>query len=57
MFIVIEFDRSWTVGIDWFKSSKGIRLGFVAIHIVSDTFEGFVGKISEAYHQEKLGQE
>ncbi len=34
MFIVLEMDSHFTWGIDWFQYVKGVRLGFLAIHIV-----------------------
>lgn len=34
MTIVIEIDKQWTVGVDNFKYVKGLRLGFIAAHIV-----------------------
>lgn len=48
MFIVIEIDKEWTFGIDWNRTNKGIRLGFVAIHIVFCTLEKFVNAFVEA---------
>ena len=41
MLIIIEIDRNWTVGIDWFKNCKGIRLGFLGVHFVSCTLEQY----------------
>lgn len=54
MFIVIEIDRAWTVGIDRGRYVKGIRLGFVAVHIGFVPYEEFLGRISEYYHQKKM---
>ncbi|MGY3716827.1 hypothetical protein ACWE42_15025 [Sutcliffiella cohnii] len=54
MFILIEIDTDWTVGLDWHKNSKGVRLGFVAIHFCNEKHKDFVGRISEYYHQLKL---
>ena len=34
MTLVIEIDKNWTLGIDNFKYVKGLRLGFIAIHII-----------------------
>ena len=34
MFILIEIDTYFTLGIDWFQYVKGFRLGFLAIHVV-----------------------
>ena len=39
MVIIIEMDKQWTVGIDNFKYLKGVRLGFIAIHIMFRTFD------------------
>lgn len=39
MTIIIEIDKQWTVGIDWFKYVKGIRFGFVAIHTVNSSLD------------------
>lgn len=42
MFIVIEIDKHFTVGVDWLKQCKGIRLGFIAIHFVFVGFDKLV---------------
>ncbi|WP_156456408.1 hypothetical protein [Abyssisolibacter fermentans] len=47
MFIVIEIDNEFTLGIDQSKGMKGIRLGFIAIHIVNLKFETFIKKVSK----------
>lgn len=52
IFILIEIDKDWTWGLDWYKHSKGIRLGFFAIHVCSVKHSEFVEKL--AYHQRKL---
>jgi len=52
MLIIIEIDRNWTVGIDWFKNCKGIRLGFLGVHFVSCTLEQYHDLIIEK--QEEL---
>lgn len=57
MFILIEIDRDWTVGIDWLKNCKGVRFGFIAIHIFNLKHKDFIGMVSESYHQEKLKKE
>ncbi len=57
MFITIEIDRNWTLGLDWLKYTKGIRLGFIAIHITFKTFEDFMGHLCESYHQERIKRE
>ncbi|WEK53274.1 MAG: hypothetical protein P0Y55_11815 [Candidatus Cohnella colombiensis] len=54
MFILIEIDRDWTVGIDWKKNVKGFRLGFIAVHLFIIKHKDFMGAVSENYHQEKL---
>ena len=54
IFILIEIDKDWTWGIDWHKDSKGIRLGFIAIHFCKNKFTHFLEKMSEHYHQEKM---
>ena len=52
MFILIELDWDWTVGIDWYKHSKGIRLGFIAIHIVFVKHTEFVDRLARHYAKE-----
>lgn len=54
IFILIEIDRDWTFGIDWYKHSKGFRLGFIAIHLVKAKHTEFIEKLSEAYHRKKV---
>lgn len=56
MFILIEIDRDWTVGVDWHKRSWGFRLGFIAIHLCIDKHKDFVGKIADYYAEEKIKQ-
>lgn len=51
MFIVIEIDSDWTVGIDWSTHSKGLRLGFIAIHFVSIKFRDFIIQLNK--HKEE----
>lgn len=53
MFILIEIDRDWTVGVDWYKHSKGIRLGFFAIHIVFVKHDEFVNRLAKHYAEER----
>lgn len=48
MTIIIEIDRQFTVGIDWFKTIKGVRLGFIAVHFVFARLGEFV----EIYREE-----
>lgn len=52
MFIVIEIDRNWTIGIDWGKKCKGIRLGFIAIHAVNCRFDKFVKVMGKELNKE-----
>lgn len=47
MFFIIEIDSNWTVGIDIFKNICGIRLGFIAIHIITKTFEEYVESVKK----------
>ncbi|WP_078598607.1 hypothetical protein [Evansella clarkii] len=54
MFILIEIDNDWTVGIDWRKHCKGIRLGYFAIHWFNMKYKDYMGTVSEGYHQERL---
>lgn len=54
VFILIEIDRDWTWGLDWLKHSKGVRLGFIAVHIANVKHTHFVETLSEAYHRKKL---
>ncbi|EJW19163.1 hypothetical protein M5X00_17420 [Paenibacillus alvei] len=49
MFILIEIDRKWTVGIDWYKHTKGIRLGFIAFHVCTVKHSYFVNTIARHY--------
>ncbi|SET95167.1 hypothetical protein SAMN05421676_11235 [Salinibacillus kushneri] len=47
MFLVIEVDRGYSFGIDWHKEIKGVRLGFIAIHVFNTRFEYFVKTMKE----------
>lgn len=40
--IIIEIDKRFTFGIDWYKYCKGVRLGYVAVHLVFTTLDKFV---------------
>ena len=42
MFLLIEIDKDFSFGIDWYKYSKGVRLGFIAIHVCTVKFSKFV---------------
>lgn len=42
MFILIEIDSDFTVGLEWYKGIKGVRLGFIAIHLVFAKHSGGV---------------
>jgi len=42
VFFVIEVDSKFSLGVDWMNSVKGVRLGFIAIHLVKATFANFV---------------
>lgn len=42
MFLLIEIDKNFTLGIDWYRYSKGIRLGFIGIHICKVNFSKFI---------------
>ncbi|GAK41929.1 hypothetical protein TCA2_4421 [Paenibacillus sp. TCA20] len=53
MFILIELDRDWTVGLDWYKHSKGVRLGYFAIHIVFVKHSEFVNRLAKHYAEER----
>lgn len=57
MFIVIEIDSEFSLGIDWFKNSKGIRLGFLAIHFVPINFNKFIFKFRPEWKQWKKGSD
>ena len=57
MTIIVEIDGDWTVGIDWHKYSKGVRMGFIAIHFVFMKHKDFMGRVSEGYHRRKLNGE
>jgi hypothetical protein len=50
MTIIIEADKNWTIGIDWFKYIKGVRLGFIAIHVCFKPLEDILN--SENYTKE-----
>lgn len=50
MFIVIEIDSEFSIGIDKSKNMIGIRLGFVGIHFVWMKFESFIMKFVKAYN-------
>jgi hypothetical protein len=54
MFILIEIDKDWTWGIDWGEYTKGLRLGFVAVHICKHKFTDFIKVLSKHYHQERI---
>ncbi|MCY9760911.1 hypothetical protein M5X06_18685 [Paenibacillus alvei] len=49
MFILIEIDKDWTWGVDWNKKSKGLRLGFIAIHVCTVKHSYFVNTIARRY--------
>lgn len=34
MVILIEIDKNWTFGIDILRHIYGVRLGFVAVHVL-----------------------
>jgi hypothetical protein len=56
MFLLIEIDKQFSLGIDWYKYSKGFRLGFIAIHICTASFSRFIDvctmdKMEEAKEQ------
>lgn len=42
MFLLIEIDKDFSVGIDWYEYSKGIRLGFIGIHVCTVKFSKFI---------------
>lgn len=44
MLIIIEIDKKFTLGIDWYKTVKGIRLGFIAIHFIKSTLDELIEK-------------
>jgi hypothetical protein len=52
MFLLIEIDKSFTVGVDWLKYSKGIRLGFIGIHICTVNFSRFIDACVEGCVEE-----
>lgn len=56
MFIVIEIDSEFSLGIDWLKNSKGIRLGFLAIHFVPINFNKFIFKFRPEWKEWKNGE-
>lgn len=42
MFFIIEIDRIYGgFGIDWQENVKGVRLGYVAIHLITIPFVKF----------------
>jgi hypothetical protein len=47
MVVIIEIDKQWTVGVDWFDKVKGVRLGFAAIHFTQGTFEDILDSKGE----------
>jgi len=47
MFILIEIDRDSSWGIDWFKYSKGFRLGFFAIHVCTVSSTEFFNALAK----------
>lgn len=42
MFLLIEVDKDFSLGIDWGKYIKGFRLGFIAIHVVNVKFTEYL---------------
>ncbi len=42
MFLLVEIDKEFSIGIDWFKYSKGFRLGFIGIHVCTVKFSKFI---------------
>jgi hypothetical protein len=47
MFIVLEIDKHFTLGIDIYKNIIGVRLGFIALHIVFFTFTKWLDATTE----------
>jgi hypothetical protein len=44
MVITIEIDKHWTVGIDILRRVYGVRLGFIAVHVVLASLEDLEGR-------------
>lgn len=53
MFILIEIDGDWTVGVDWLEHIKGFRVGFIAIHIVFVKHKDFMEMVKRD-HEKKI---
>lgn len=43
--IVVEIDENFTIGIDNYKKVKGLRLGYLAIHLVFSNIEEFANSL------------
>lgn len=58
MFLLIEADRKYAgFGIEWMRYTKGVRLGFIAIHIITGhSFEEFLELHNKKYHSERLNE-
>ena len=47
MFLVIEIDKQYAgFGIDWHEKVRGIRLGFVAVHLIKCPFHQFARRLN-----------
>jgi hypothetical protein len=53
MFVVIEIDSSFSLGIDWGKETKGIRLGYLSIQFVPISFNQFIFKFRPEWKEWK----
>lgn len=48
MFFLFEIDRKYAgFGIDWYEHVKGIRLGYIAIHLIQIPFQEFMQMTKE----------
>jgi hypothetical protein len=56
MFIVLEIDKHFTLGVDLYKNIIGVRLGFIALHIVLFTFTKWMDATTEVINN-KIAKE
>lgn len=52
MFVLLEIDKDFSWGIDWLKYSKGVRLGFIGIHVCTVRFSKFIEVCVEGAKEE-----
>lgn len=55
MFLLVEANRKWLgIGMDWHEHIKGLRLGWLSIHIFFSTFDHFINLSNLRFHNDQL---